>query len=88
MYKREGKEKCDLPIGRVFNYLITLSTIYILSLTYILLTNVTNTNNIKMYSQLIILNFALKLLTVSEFLISLGRLFQATAPLQLNAFFR
>jgi hypothetical protein len=29
MYKREGKEKCDLPIGRVFNYLITLSTIYI-----------------------------------------------------------
>jgi hypothetical protein len=29
MYKREGKEKCDLPIDRVFNYLITLSTIYI-----------------------------------------------------------
>ena len=30
MYKREGKEKkCDLPIGRVFNYLITLFTIYI-----------------------------------------------------------
>ena len=24
MYKRERKEKCDLPIGLVFNYLITL----------------------------------------------------------------
>ena len=83
MYKREGKEKCDLPIGRVFNYLITLSTIYmhIDYSAYILLTNVTNTNNVKMCSQLIILSFALKILTVSEFLISLGRLFQATAPL-------
>ena len=30
MYKREGKEKCDLPIGRVFNYHITLSTLPIL----------------------------------------------------------
>jgi hypothetical protein len=49
--------------------------------TYILLTNLTNTNNIKMYSQLIILSFALKILAVSEFLISLGRLFQATGPL-------
>ena len=43
--------------------------------------NVTNTNNIKVKFQLIILSFALKIFTVSEFLISLGRLFQATAPL-------
>ena len=83
MYKREGKEKCDLPIDRVFK--LSYNTIYNIHIdysTYILLTNVTNNNNIKkMFSQLIILSFALKILTVSEFLISLGRLFQATAPL-------
>ena len=44
MYKREGKEKCDLPIGRHYLQI----NIHIDYSTYILLTNVTNTNNIKM----------------------------------------